>query len=466
MTESNQPHPARESLERFLRGALPRPEARQVLRHLLTGCPSCRAAAGAAWPGSAAPTTAGGASGNVVPFEERLPEDRYAPAFARVAQDLGERETSFRREAVEAAHLRGALLALPPAERSSRLAADPARVRWSLVTALLDDCQQACHEDPQVAVELGELAVAAADLLDPDRYSAAAVGDLRGRARAQLANALRVTGRFRDAEEAFAAATAELERGSGDAVERCRVDSLQALLWIERKRFDEAERLLDRVEVTAARYGERHLQGIALLRKARLANRRDDNEAALDLLRRSVALIDPEEDPVLVLGAAHNFMHLLVESGRYREALDRIEQTRALHLQLGGRIDLLRFRWLEGKVYQGLGWLRQAASLYEEVRANFIADGLAFEVALVSLDLASVYSLEGADAEVRRLAEEMLPIFRSQEAHQEALAAVLFFRDAVRSRTASVRLIRELSEYLQRSRNEPGLRFHASAPAV
>lgn len=35
----NHPHP--EQLERFLRGELSRPEVAQVVRHLLTGCPSC-----------------------------------------------------------------------------------------------------------------------------------------------------------------------------------------------------------------------------------------------------------------------------------------------------------------------------------------------------------------------------------------------------------------------------------------
>jgi hypothetical protein len=42
-------HPERERLEGFLRGELPRAEARAVVRHLLTGCASCRRITGRLW---------------------------------------------------------------------------------------------------------------------------------------------------------------------------------------------------------------------------------------------------------------------------------------------------------------------------------------------------------------------------------------------------------------------------------
>lgn len=38
---ARQSHPAREQLERWMRGELPRSEAAGVVRHLLTGCPAC-----------------------------------------------------------------------------------------------------------------------------------------------------------------------------------------------------------------------------------------------------------------------------------------------------------------------------------------------------------------------------------------------------------------------------------------
>lgn len=42
-------HPEVARLERFMRGDLPRPEARLVVRHLLTRCPLCVAVTGRLW---------------------------------------------------------------------------------------------------------------------------------------------------------------------------------------------------------------------------------------------------------------------------------------------------------------------------------------------------------------------------------------------------------------------------------
>lgn len=451
-------HPSDESLAAFMRGNLPRDEAREVVRHLLSGCVSCRKTTGAWWPSE---LTRGREAAKVVSFEEReTPAAHdYRPMFSRVARTLAARERDFAAERRATPDLRGELLALPHNERLERIAGDPRYSSWALVESLLGESREHASGEPADAVAFAELATAIAERLDEGRYSAAAVHDLRARAWGQLGSALRIQNRVWDAQKALDTARKHLERGSGDPAERCRLLVLQAALYGELKRFDEAFALLDRVIGLAERCGEEHLQGSALIRKARLAAQRDDQESAVELLRQGVALIDPDEDPRLVLVAGHNLVHMLADTGRYDEARERLDETRALHLQFGGRMDHVRFRWLEAKVYQGLGWLEQAAALYEEVRSSFIAEGLGYDVALVSLELAAVYSQRGDGEQVRRLAEEMLPLFSSQKAHQEALAALLFFRDAARKEAATVPLIREVADYLRRWRANPGLRF-------
>jgi plasmid stability protein len=47
-------HPAADLLSRFLGGETTRAETREIVRHLLTGCPECRAFTSAAWRGPAA----------------------------------------------------------------------------------------------------------------------------------------------------------------------------------------------------------------------------------------------------------------------------------------------------------------------------------------------------------------------------------------------------------------------------
>jgi hypothetical protein len=53
----------------------------------------------------------------------------------------------------------------------------------------------------------------------------------------------------------------------------------------------------------------------------------------------------------------------------------------------------------------------------------------------------------------------MLPIFRSTEAHQEALAALLVFHEAARREAATVGLIHHVADYLRRARGNPELPF-------
>jgi hypothetical protein len=46
-------HPAEDLLSRFLSGETTRAETREIVRHLLTGCPDCRAFTSAAWKAAA-----------------------------------------------------------------------------------------------------------------------------------------------------------------------------------------------------------------------------------------------------------------------------------------------------------------------------------------------------------------------------------------------------------------------------
>lgn len=53
----------------------------------------------------------------------------------------------------------------------------------------------------------------------------------------------------------------------------------------------------------------------------------------------------------------------------------------------------------------------------------------------------------------------MLPIFRAQDVHREAVAALFLFHEAVREVQVTVVFIRELASYLDAARHDPSLRF-------
>ncbi len=69
---------------------------------------------------------------------------------------------------------------------------------------------------------------------------------------------------------------------------------------------------------------------------------------------------------------------------------------------------------------------------------------------LAGLDLALLYVHQDRTAEVKRLAEEMVPIFMAQDVHREATAALLLFQEAARREAVSAAMLTELLAYLRR----------------
>ncbi|MEA2601731.1 MAG: hypothetical protein QOF89_2723 [Acidobacteriota bacterium] len=98
-----------------------------------------------------------------------------------------------------------------------------------------------------------------------------------------------------------------------------------------------------------------------------------------------------------------------------------------------------------------------AERLFLETRDGFVRQGIGYDAAMVSLDLARVYLKEGRTADVQRLAGEMVAIFEAQEVHREATAALLLFQDAARREEVTAGLVRELALYLEAVRADPGL---------
>jgi hypothetical protein len=136
--------------------------------------------------------------------------------------------------------------------------------------------------------------------------------------------------------------------------------------------------------------------------------------------------------------------------GRFTEGDALVPEVRVLCQEIGGDLDLVRLRWVEGKVDFGLGRLEAAEAAFREVQEVFLARRLRYDAALVSLDLALLYAIAHRTADLKQLAAEMLPAFESREIHREALAALLMFQGACEEERLTVQLARQLADFLQR----------------
>ena len=222
-----------------------------------------------------------------------------------------------------------------------------------------------------------------------EAYDPEWVLDLRARAHAHLGNALRVLGELRSAEEAFLEAEALLRRSlSGNEQVQAKVLSLKASLRRAQRRFAEALEILDHV-IAIYKDGhpedrDLHLAGRALVKKAFTEIENCAPERAIPLLREAEPLLDRERDPRLLLCLRHNLLHSLAKVGRFAEGDTRVPEVRALCLEIGGDLDLVRLRWVEGKIDFGLRRFEAAETAFREVQEEFLNRRLGYDAALVS----------------------------------------------------------------------------------
>jgi tetratricopeptide (TPR) repeat protein len=438
-------HPRPEQLLELDRGKLSRAQIRRIVRHLLAGCARCSAVAAQLLPGRGR-------------AEEWEAVD-YSYAFAAAERRLAKRQQQLADERAEAHDLL-AELAAHPYERRWMLVTQSVRFRtWSVCEQLIDEAREAGFHDPARAVEYARLAVELAERLDPFVYGEERVRDLAARAWGTLGNAQRIRSDFRDAGASLAQAERVLRKGTGDPLEKAHLLLFKSSLLGNQRRFAELFPLLDRVVALARRINDRHLEGKALITKGLFESYAGQTAAAIASLRRGLELADPVQEHRLVVAGHHNLIFYLLESDQVEEALACFAQSRPLYERFEDRMGRLRVRWLEGKIALATGRFEEAETILLEVRERLVDRELGFDVALASLDLVQLYTRQGRTSEVRRLAEQMLPLFESRDVQREALVALAVLQRAAARERVTVGLVREVGDFLCRYRTESGLRF-------
>jgi tetratricopeptide (TPR) repeat protein len=153
-----------------------------------------------------------------------------------------------------------------------------------------------------------------------------------------------------------------------------------------------------------------------------------DYARAAEVTRQAVEIFPADHDPRFVLSTRHNLMLYLCEAGDHAAAAAELREHGDLYRQFPDAWTQLRLGWLEGKIAAGMGDAAAAEEHFLAVRDGFLREGAGYDAALVCLDLALLYARQGRTAELRRMAEEMVPVFAAEDVHREAIAALLLFQ--------------------------------------
>lgn len=404
-------------VEAFVRGTLSCPARRRVLAHLLHGCSECGA------------VLARYAGFEVDPGAGPTP-DSYDFSF-QAALNKAQQVVRSRSEAIAVLE---ALLHLD--EATTSIAATRARDCRGIqqVASLIQAAHSyRRHSDPGPMVEFAYLACRAAERLQETVYGAYAVADLRGLAWAELGNAYRVGADFDQAERALDTAVYWVRRGSQNPRLLARLGVLVASLLIDLRRFIPARELLSQAHDTYTAAGDLHLAGRTLISAGYLAQLMvspEDSREAIRYYSRGLTLIDSIRDPQLVAQALLGMISCLVNLGHTRAARIQLWRLRPLLMTYAGRSDLLRVRWLEAKIYAGLGDFERAEAAFQEARSGFAAAGQIFPAALASLELAALWADRGRTREIGLIAGELIGNFRALGIAREAIATLIILQRA------------------------------------
>lgn len=397
-----------------------------------------------------------GISVGVSAYGEESPASRgpygpYGRVLEKVFQDVVEENVELDRQRAAVPQLVSDLLALEDARRDLIVRNSSRYQLWPLVEALLVECRKTWSNDPSQAESLAELARIVAESLSVEGFRVKLLSDLKAEVWSYIANCRRIQSDLRGAEEAFDTAGRLLEAGSGDSMERARyLDLLSSLLRAQRKFSAAAEALSEAIRIYRS-LGDRHSEGRAQIKQAKLLADSGKPEEAIPLLKRAEWAIDHQREPRLLLLLKWNLAYHLVDAGKPEDGRALLPEVRDLARQFGKSQDRLRVLWLEGVVRRSLGQVELAEQALAQVREGFISSGIGLDVALVSLDLATLYLETGKTDEVRRLAVETMPIFASRRVQRELLMAWQLFKEAAEKDMATLHLINEVADRIRTS---------------
>ena len=330
-------------------------------------------------------------------------------------------------------------------ERQRLVAANaPPRLRRAVCEALVERARGQRHVSVAATLRYAELAVAAAGSLPPGEAA-----DARARAWAELGNARRIASDLAGAGAALKEAERIRAAEGSDPLLEPELLSLRGSLADYERRFREAVRALARAARLCASFGDHRGEARCLLQLAGVRSRAGRPRAGFEPAVRAFRIAHAAEDRHLLLIATQKLIHLALEAGDADLAWTWAQEARPLFERAAPPLDRLRFDWLASRVQAELGLQTEAAAALDGLRARYAAEGLPFEAALISLDLAGIYARLGRRRDLRRLARECVALFRSIGVAREAIVSLALLAQAEQAEAAA--LLADLAAAVRRA---------------
>ncbi len=433
---------ATESLRKALDGELPAEEAKTLIERLLVLYPACRESADGDSPTVADDSTQGG--NTLAP--ERNAELR---PDAESAQLRGNARDHYLAETIWS-KLEG-----QKPERQAEVLGETTVTSAALFSLVIDKSREIGRRDPKQGVQTAELALASLEALVRRDGDDKQFISLKARGWTRLANARSLAADLRGAELGFDEAERLLEAGGRQPAVEAEVLAYKASLRRDQRRFLEARELLERA-LTVCPEGEDDLMAKILLIQASVRFEEGNPTAAIPFLEKALPLANKTEDAILRLAIYHNLVATYSEAGWYQKAVKLMPVAKQLSEDHGTGYNKIRFHWLEGLIARGLGEMDTAEEALLGASDAFSEMGDGFNTALVSLDLADLYSRQNRTADLVSLCQSMAPLSGMLQNHREATVALQIFQRAAEEQSVTSMVVEKARKVLLRSQKQQG----------
>ena len=308
-----------------------------------------------------------------------------------IAQALREQRAQADRKAAEPIFKE--LMRRPSAERWRMVEEQEVYRTWALCERMAFESVKVAAHDADTAVDVARLAVRMAELTPGSGEWRARLGGLCW---GFLANARRVKGDFPASDSAFLQSDRLWQAGAvadpGLILDGTRLLDLKASLRRHQGRFQESLDLLAQAQA-ASRSDETTAR--LLLKKSATLEQMGDCQGTIEALKQARPLVESLGDLRGRFGLEFNLCTSLCGAGLYTEAEELLPKVRRLAIELGNGLDLLRCRWLGGRLSAGFGKLEGATAELEYVVEQLVALGIAFDAGMACLDLSQIYLQQG-----------------------------------------------------------------------
>jgi tetratricopeptide (TPR) repeat protein len=337
---------------------------------------------------------------------------------------------------------------IEPSRRQAEIRKSPDLRTWAFCDFLCAESVRQAVRDPRNAIHVGRLAVAAA------RCDLPWAGRLVAHALAHLANTYRVASAHEKSERLFALAHWLRDSSPADPglLDPGRLHYMEAALRKDQRKLPDALVLLDHA------YKIGRDRGHVLVQRALVLSLMGSYEEAIANLRLAETLLidrEPRDEAVLKYNLGVNLCHL----NRFDEAAELAEAAYAINETSGNRIDLLRSFWLQARVLAGRGDRQIALGIYRILHRDFAELGMTYDLALVTLEFATVLLSIGRTGDCRSLAAGLASYFETKGIHKEALAAIHLLVESLELETATESLARQAIAFLYLARGNQDLHF-------